>query len=141
MTFVAIVIPTLLGGPPLEKCLAALELQTFRDFEVIVVNNGHSNVVDSGTRSPRVIQMPGNVGFGAAINAAILSSDAALIATLNDDTETDPGWLEALVQEMESKPRVGMCAPRIRRFRPECLDSAGMLICLDGSSKQRGGSM
>ncbi len=141
MTSVAIVIPTLLGGAPLKKCLAALERQTYRDFEIIVVNNGVDNGVDSSEVSARVIQMPRNVGFGAAVNAAIRSSDTALIATLNDDTEPDTGWLDALVREINSDPQVGMCASQIRRFQADCLDSAGMLICLDGSSKQRGGCM
>ncbi|HXE64431.1 MAG TPA: glycosyltransferase [Bryobacteraceae bacterium] len=141
MTSVAIVVPTLLGGPSLDRCLAAVERQTYRDFEVIVVNNGRDNGADSSTGVARVIQMPGNPGFGAAINAAIRSSKAPLIATLNDDTEPDPGWLEALVAEMQSDPRVGMCASQIRQSQSECLDSAAMLICLDGSSKQRGGAM
>lgn len=141
MASVVIVIPTLLGGPPLDRCLAALRRQIYQDFEVIIVNNGQDNGVDSHSGFARVLQMPRNVGFGAAINAAIRISDAALIATLNDDTEPDPGWLEALVREIDSDPRVGMCASQIRLFQTERLDSAAMLICLDGSSKQRGGSM
>jgi GT2 family glycosyltransferase len=140
MTSVAIVIPTLLGGASLEKCLAALRRQTYTDFEVIIVNNGRDNGVNSSGFA-RVIPMSANVGFGAAINAAIRSSDAPLIATLNDDTEPDPRWLEALVAEMNSDPRVGMCASQIRRCETDYLDSAAMLICLDGSSKQRGASM
>jgi GT2 family glycosyltransferase len=58
---------------------------------------------------------------------------------LNDDTEPDSEWLEALVREFQADPRVGMCASKIRLFRTGFLDSAGMLISLDGSSKQRGG--
>ena len=64
-----------------------------------------------------------------------------MIAELNDDTEVDPDWLAALVRELESGPRVGMCASSIRISHSGRLDSAGMSICLDGSSKQRGGSM
>ncbi|MBV9771586.1 MAG: glycosyltransferase family 2 protein, partial [Bryobacterales bacterium] len=33
---------------------------------------------------------------------------------------------------------VGMCASQVRYARDGCLDSAAMLLCLDGSSKQRG---
>ncbi len=140
MTSVVIVIPTLLAGPALDRCLAALQAQTYRDFEVIIVNNGSTALVNS-VSNPRIIQMAVNVGFGAAVNVAIRNSQAPLIATLNDDTEPDPGWLAALVNELNSDPLVGMCASQIRLFHPECLDSAGMLICLDGSSKQRGGAL
>ena len=140
MTCVSIVIPTLLGGARLDQCLAALRRQTYQ-FEVIIVNNGRNNGVDSHSGFTRVIQMPANVGFGAAINAAIRSTNSPLIATLNDDTEPDPRWLEALVSEIYSDPQVGMCASQIRRFQASCLDSAAMSICLDGSSKQRGGAL
>ncbi|HWE50204.1 MAG TPA: glycosyltransferase family 2 protein [Bryobacteraceae bacterium] len=151
MPSVAVTIPTLLGGPMLDLCLRALSRQTFRDFEVLVVDNGGvAGQVDAkGLGFPvRVLTPEKNVGFGAAVNLAVKATDARLIATLNDDTEPEPEWLEALFRELECGPRIGMCASSIRHFAPretnappERLDSAGMLICLDGSSKQRGGSM
>jgi GT2 family glycosyltransferase len=61
-----------------------------------------------------------------------------MIATLNDDTEPDQHWLERLVAIMRSNPQIGMCASRIEVHGTGKLDSAGMLICCDGSSKQRG---
>jgi GT2 family glycosyltransferase len=57
---------------------------------------------------------------------------------LNDDAVADPRWIEELVVAMESSPEVGMCASQVRLAGQDRLDSAGMLICLDGSSKQRG---
>jgi GT2 family glycosyltransferase len=80
-----------------------------------------------------------NAGFGAAINAAIAKSDTPYLATLNDDAVAHPEWLSRLVSAMESEPGAGSCASQVRLFgdAPQ-LDSAGMLICADGSSKQRG---
>jgi GT2 family glycosyltransferase len=54
-----------------------------------------------------------------------------------------PGWLAALVAAAEARPRAGMCASEVRlagsgSYPKGCLDSAGMLIAADGSSKQRG---
>lgn len=86
----------------------------------------------------RVITPGVNVGFGAAVNLAILAAAAPFVAALNDDTVPDSGWLSALVEEMLRDAAVGMCASRIRSAADGRLDSAGMLICLDGSSKQRG---
>ena len=132
----------------LADCLRALSYQTFRDFEVIIINNGASSQpvnaagLDDLGFPVRILSPQTNVGFGAAINLAVNSTDARLIATLNDDTEAEPEWLEALVRELESDSAIGMCASSIHRIeKPERLDSAGMLICLDGSSKQRGGWM
>jgi len=135
-----IAIPTLSAGEHLNECLRSLENQTFRDFEVIVIDNGgNSFPAPEGLSYPCRILEPGtNVGFGAAINLAARASGAPLVATLNDDTAPDPTWMEALVREMSSDARAGMCASRIRFSESGKLDSAGMLICLDGSSKQRG---
>jgi GT2 family glycosyltransferase len=138
---VTVAIPTLVAGPLLKACLVALNAQVFRDFEVVVIDNGNSGVPfeeDEIGVPIRVISPDRNVGFGAAVNLAIQSSGACYVATLNDDTEPDVEWLLALVREMESDSRVGMCASRIRIFDGGVLDSAGMLICLDGSAKQRG---
>ena len=135
-----VAIPTLHAGPHLDSCLRALETQTFRNFEVIVINNGDGPVAPPAdlSFSCRVLSPGKNVGFGAAVNLAARDTSASFIATLNDDTEPDPSWLAALVAELLEEPRVGMCASRIRLLNSGEMDSAGMLLCLDGSSKQRG---
>ncbi len=43
-----------------------------------------------------------------------------------------------MVRAMEERYEIGMCAPLVTLDGAEVLDSAGMLICADGSSKQRG---
>ncbi len=123
------------------ECLASLERQTCLDFEVVVVDNsGESRVRKHGVSGPRVrvIEPDRNVGFGAAINAAYAISTSPFLATLNDDACPHSGWLEALLKAMETDASVGMCASRIVLSKRGELDSAGMLLCADGSSKQRG---
>lgn len=85
-----------------------------------------------------IIDAPHNLGFGSAVNEGWRQSRAPLLATLNDDAIAHPGWLKALVTAMESHPEAGMCASQVRLFGEDQLDSAGMLIAADGSSKQRG---
>jgi len=133
-----IVIPTLQAGPLLQACLASLESQTRRDFEVVVVDNSGTALVKQQGIRARVIENERNVGFGAAVNQAVRESKARYIAVLNDDTTVSPGWLQALVKAIESDKQVGMCACRIHLAGEGVLDSAGMLLCPDGSSKQRG---
>jgi GT2 family glycosyltransferase len=134
---VTIAIATLAWDDALAVCLASLEAQTYRDFEVIVIDNsGEGRVKASGVT---VIANARNVGFGAAINQAFRQSTGPYFATLNDDTVAAPGWLGALVANMQQRPEVGMCAPRILLTGKDALlDSAGMLVCPDGSSRQRG---
>jgi GT2 family glycosyltransferase len=86
----------------------------------------------------RVIANPQNVGFGAAVNQAFHASATPYLATLNDDAVADPRWLETLLTDAEAHPRIGMFASEVRMAGTGTLDSAGMLIACDGSSKQRG---
>ncbi len=135
------VIPTLAADARLQECIASLEKQTQRNFEVIIVDNSGSGAVRRNRAVPervRVIEQTRNVGFGSACNRAFQQSRSPYLATLNDDAAPHPGWLGALLSAIESRPDVGMCAPQVRLYGEDALDSAGMLVCADGSSKQRG---
>ena len=135
------VIPTLAADRRLIECVAALGKQTQRDFEVIIVDNsgkGAARKNGAERAGVRIIERAQNSGFGAAVNEGYRQSDSVYLATLNDDAAPYPGWLAAMVAAMEARPDAGMCASQVRLYGEEALDSAGMLICGDGSSKQRG---
>ena len=134
------VIPTLAADSRLVECLESLDRQTRRDFEVIVVDNSGKGLVRGRSigGSARVIENAANLGFGAAINQAFEISAAPYLATLNDDAAAHPQWLDALVSAIDNRPDAGMCASQVRLFGEHRLDSAGMLVAPDGSSKQRG---
>jgi GT2 family glycosyltransferase len=137
---VSVVIPTLAADSRLTECLESLDRQTRRDFEVIVVDNsGRGLVRQRGAgASVRVIENASNLGFGAAVNQGIAASIAPFLATLNDDAAAHPQWIDALLTAIERRPDAGMCASQVRLFGEPRLDSAGMLVARDGSSKQRG---
>jgi GT2 family glycosyltransferase len=134
---VTVIIPTLAADETLAECLASLDRQTFSDFDVIVVDNSGRHAVTAGGRV-RVIANQSNVGFGAAVNQGFRESTSRFIAVLNDDAIAQPRWLQALLTAIEARPDVGMCASQVRLAGDGRLDSTGMLLCLDGSSKQRG---
>ncbi|MGA1995089.1 MAG: glycosyltransferase family 2 protein [Bryobacteraceae bacterium] len=143
-SLVTVVIPTLSADARLAECLASLKLQIRQDFEVLVVDNSGAG------RAARTLHAAGfdgfakvldnrrNVGFGAAINQAMAASASPYLATLNDDAAAHPEWLNEMLRALERRPDAGMCAPQIRLFGEDRIDSAGMLVARDGSSKQRG---
>jgi len=137
---VTVVIPTLAADSRLLECVDSLNRQTRHDFEVIIVDNSGQGLVrrNGNGRGARVIENQRNAGFGGAINQGWRDCATAYVATLNDDAVAHPGWLDALVRAIERRPDVGMCASQVRFFHEPRLDSAGMLIAGDGSSKQRG---
>jgi GT2 family glycosyltransferase len=134
---VTVVVPTLAADETLAACLDSLSRQTFTDFEIVVVDNSGGRPVQPRERV-RVISNDRNVGFGAAVNQAFRASNAPFLAVLNDDATAHPRWLEALLAAVEERPDVGLCASQVRMAGDGRLDSAGMLLCSDGSSKQRG---
>jgi GT2 family glycosyltransferase len=120
--------------------LESLRRQTRQDFEVIVIDNSGAGLAQrqGAARTARVIENGRNAGFGVAVNQGFSASTAPFLATLNDDTVAHPEWLEMLLRAIEPRPDVGMCASQVRFFGESRLDSAGMLVARDGSSKQRG---
>lgn len=128
----------------MADCLRSLGSQTLRDFEVIVIDNSGVGRVqpDASDRlAPdrlRVISNDHNAGFGTAVNQAVRASESPYVATLNDDASAHPEWLAKLIECADSNPRVGMFASEVHLAGTDRLDSAGMLIAADGTSKQRG---
>jgi len=140
-TRVQVVVPTLAAGPKLLGCLVSLLNQTERAFEVTVVDNSGQRLArQAGAErfGASVLENSRNVGFGAAINAACALSRAPFLATLNDDAVAHPDWIRAMLSAIEACPDAGMCASQVRLMDEDRLDSAGMLIARDGSTKQRG---
>ncbi|MBI2939503.1 MAG: glycosyltransferase family 2 protein [Chloroflexi bacterium] len=131
---VSVVVVNWNGRPHLERCLPALLAQTYRPVEVIVVDNGSSDGSASSVRRAfpgvQVREMAENLGFAAGSNEGIRCSRGTYVATLNNDTIPEPGWLAALVEAAESDPRVGLVASKMLFFdRPTIVNSAG--ICID----------
>lgn len=128
---VTVVIPNWNGERFLNLCLTSLRRQSFADFETILVDNGSNDASVSFTQQNfpevRVISLGDNLGFSAAVNAGIRASKAAeYVALLNNDTETDSGWLEALVRVAESHPEAGLFASKLMDFHDRrLLDGAG----------------
>jgi GT2 family glycosyltransferase len=148
---VIVAIPTLVADEALDDCFTALDLQSFRDFAVILIDNSGQGLTrrfahrQAAVRSPGsfpllIIENPRNVGFGSAINQATAASQGDYVATLNDDCVPSPEWLAELIAVIEREYEIGMCASQVRMAGPDAarLDSAGMVISRDAASKQRG---
>lgn len=128
----------------LRACLESLQAQTFRDFELIVVDNGSTDgSLDLLRQAPvetvRTIENAENRGFCAANNQGIEAARGRFIGLLNNDAEAEPGWLEQLLSAVESAPDVGMAASKILTWEDRgVIDKAGHLIYPDGQNRGRG---
>ena len=64
----------------------------------------------------RVVALPENVGFAAGVNAGIRASGGAYVVALNNDTQAEPGWLEALVTALDGREDVALGASKLLDF-------------------------
>jgi GT2 family glycosyltransferase len=141
---VSIVIPNWNTQRWLAGCLDGLRAQSYRDFEIILVDNGSTDTslafVKQGYPEVKIITLPENKGFAPAVNIGIRQSCAEYVALLNVDTIPQPDWLANLVQTMEASPGdVGGLASKMLSLNdPRLMDDAGDLLSWYGSARKRG---
>ena len=143
-TKVTVVIPVWNGAARLAACLDALAAQSFRDFAVIVVDNGSTDnsraLVARHAPQAALIAWERNRGFAAAVNAGIRASRTEYVALLNMDTSPRPDWLANLVQAMDtSAPDVGGLASKMLAMTdPAVVDDCGDSLSWQGAAAKRG---
>ena len=98
---ISLIVPTFNRLPILEKCLAALETQTFpaNEFEVIVIDDGSSDGTEATMRQyhpPFRLQYlrQTNSGTGAARRNGVAHANGEYLLLMNDDTICDPDLIE-----------------------------------------------
>ncbi|CAO3439788.1 glycosyltransferase family 2 protein [Azospirillum doebereinerae] len=94
-----------------NRCLAALALQTETRFEAVVVDNASRDV--DAIRLPEdprfsLIRLADNTGFAVANNIGARGAAAPWIVTLNPDAFAEPDWLRALLDAAAAHPDVAM---------------------------------
>ena len=139
---VSVIIVNWNGCHHLPACLDSLAAQSFRDFEVILVDNGSTDgsVELVRERYPwvRLVELAVNSGFATGNNCGLEHARGEYLVTLNNDTMVAADWLEILAGAATTCPRAGMVGSRICSFEdPDIIDSIGVSICRDGMSRGR----
>ncbi len=137
---VSIIIPVLNKAGFTRKCLKTLRQHTpARLYEVIVWDNGSTDetrafieqqaAADSAIRYFRSEE---NLGFVGGNNAAVQHACGEFLVFLNNDTEPQPGWLEALLQTIEADATIGAVGAKLI-YPDGRLQEAGGIIFRDAS--------
>jgi GT2 family glycosyltransferase len=140
---ISIIIPHLNGKHHLDDCLGSLRQQSFTDFEVILVDNGSNDGTQAYVRAryPEVhlLELGRNHGFTGACNAGYAASRGEIIILLNNDTEADSRWLQAIVAGFERHARAGSIASKMLLFdQRDVFHTAGDFYTVSGLPGNRG---
>lgn len=112
MPKVSVVVPAYNVQGYIEQSMRSVLAQTFRDFELIVVNDGSSDrtleiAANFADRRVRVITQA-NRGLAGARNGGIRAACGDYIAFLDADDLWQPEKLARHVQHLDSRPQVGV---------------------------------
>jgi glycosyltransferase involved in cell wall biosynthesis len=105
MPIVSIVVPLYNKRATLRRTLNSIIMQSFSDFEVLVVDDGSTDgaadfVSDLRDSRFRVIRQA-NAGPGAAKNRGMREATAGLLSFIDADDEWDPRFLETAVTSLQ----------------------------------------
>ena len=104
MIKISIIIPVYNHAEELVKTLAALKAQTFKDFEVIVINDGSTDNTSSVLREfvgIRVMDIP-HSGAARARNVGASMAQGKYLIFLDADAELTPNALEKFLTALEA---------------------------------------
>jgi GT2 family glycosyltransferase len=140
MVMISVVIPNFNGKQYLDRCLSALIMQTYRDFEVIVVDNCSTDrsteYLSENFPWAKIIRNKENLGFAGGTNVGIKEAKGDYILTLNNDTWIGKNFVANILEPMSEKC-VGMCASKML-FPDDRINSAGICISRSGAAWDRG---
>ncbi|MDY6934515.1 MAG: glycosyltransferase family A protein [Spirochaetota bacterium] len=150
---VSIIIPTYNRAEMLKRAIDSVLLQTFQDFELIVISDGSTDNTDKiilhYNDDPRIVYIKRDIsgGASAARNEGLKIAKGKYIAFLDDDDEWVPDKLElqlpliensskkvglvyAWMEYFEDKKPVAINAPQLKgNVFPEMLDKQAIGGC------------
>ncbi|MFX1363445.1 MAG: glycosyltransferase family 2 protein [Promethearchaeota archaeon] len=108
------------------NCLESLKNQTYRNFEVLLVDNGSNYSLFLKLKEElnqfkhllniNLIRNNKNLYFGAGNNKAIRLSNGKYICLLNNDIIAEADFIEKMVEFLKNNPNVGFITPKIKFY-------------------------
>lgn len=117
----SIVIPCFNQGAFIEECLQSVEAQTLAAHEVIVVNDGSTDVwtvqqLEQRCRAPVKLIHQENRGLAGARNTGIRHATGDWILPLDCDDQLEPNALESYAEAIAREPGIDVWYPDIVHF-------------------------
>lgn len=113
----------------ISNCLDSIYKQTYKNYEVILVDNYSFDTSLSLIKSKfpwvKIVSLKKNVGFAEGNNIGIKYAKGDYFLTLNTDATLDSKLLEKLFACLDKSDDMGVVVPKIYLFDKKRLDSCG----------------
>lgn len=124
MPKVSVIIPCFNLGKYIHEAINSVLAQTFRDFEIIVVNDGSTDaetnsILDDLNRPEIRLINTSNQGLASARNNGIGEAKGKYILPLDADDKIAPSYLEKAVRILDENENIGIVYCRAERFDQE----------------------
>lgn len=113
---ISVLVPVYNAEKYLESCLQSVVKQTFKDFEIICLNDGSTDgsaaiLATWATKEPRLkILAQANKGLSAARNRLLEKARGAYVAFVDADDVLEPAYLQKLYETaLSKKAEVAVC--------------------------------
>ena len=120
MTETAVVILNYNGRKYLEKFLPSVKKYS-TEARIVVVDNASTDdslkFLQSNYPELEILSLPENLGFTGGYNKALNQIDSDIFVLLNTDVEVTKGWLEPIIELMQSNPDIAACQPKILSYK------------------------
>jgi len=117
---VAVVILNWNGVKYLKQFLPSVLASTWPGLDIVLGDNGSTDDSVAFVREnfPRVkiIETGNNYGFTGGYNRVLKQVEADYFILLNSDVEVVPGWIEPVINLMESDPLIAAAAPKLLAY-------------------------
>ncbi|MBU5615385.1 glycosyltransferase [Geomonas azotofigens] len=119
---VSILMPVRNEEKHLPAALASLSAQTFRDWELVAVDDGSTDrtaaiLARAAAADPRIrVLATGGQGLVPALNLGLAQCRSELVARMDGDDVAHPARLEAQINYLAAHPDVGLLACCFRHF-------------------------
>jgi GT2 family glycosyltransferase len=138
----SVIVPSLNGAHLLPNCLNSLAAQSYLNLEVIVADGASTDSTSDllGGRYPsvRLLTLRRNLGFAGNVNAGLRAARGEVLCLLNNDAQADPEWVAVCVETLAQHPQIGSVASKVLYADGRTINTAGDLLCVDGTARQRG---
>jgi GT2 family glycosyltransferase len=121
---VSVVVPCYNLGAYLDEAVDSVLAQTFRDFEIIIVDDGSTEPATqallAGYRRPSTqVVRAAHAGLAAARNLGIAHARGQYLCALDADDRLAPSYLEKTVRVLDDDPSVTFVSSWLRAFGEE----------------------